>query len=75
MTIILDKNLPCGLCGMPAPRAVITVQQAGYGGMRNGELLAALEGRFDILVTADNDLRYQQNLTGRQLASVPVMWW
>ena len=40
--------------------------------MKNGLLLAALEGTFDILVTADKNLRYQQNLTGRQLAIVEL---
>jgi len=40
--------------------------------MKNGELLAALEGRFDMLITADKNLRYQQNLTGRKLAIVEL---
>ena len=40
--------------------------------MKNGQLLATLEGTFDILVTADKNLRYQQNLTGRQLAIVEL---
>ena len=53
MTIILDENLPHGLRRMLAPRAVATAQQAGYAGMENGHLLAALEGVFDILITAD----------------------
>ena len=57
---------------MLAPRPVATVQQAGYAGLKNGQLLAALEGVFDILLTADKNLRYQQNLTGRQLAIVEL---
>ncbi len=40
--------------------------------MENGQLLAALEGVFDILITADKNLRYQQNLTGRQLAIIEL---
>ena len=36
--------------------------------MRNGELLAAAERRFDALVTTDRNLRYQQNLSGRKIA-------
>ena len=72
MTIILDENLPQGLRRLLAPRPVTTVQQAGYGGMKNGQLLAALEGVFDILITADKNLRYQQNLTGRKLAIVEL---
>lgn len=36
--------------------------------MENGDLLGVAEGRFDILVTTDKNLRYQRNLAGRQLA-------
>ena len=36
--------------------------------MRNGELLAAAEKRFNALVTTDRNLRYQQNLAGRKLS-------
>lgn len=72
MTIILDENLPRGLLRMLAPRTAATAQQAGYAGMENGQLLAALEGVFDILITADKNLRYQQNLTGRQLAIIEL---
>jgi len=57
---------------MLAPRDVTTVQQAGFGGLQNGLLLAALEGAFDIFVTADKNLRHQQNLTGRILAIVEL---
>jgi len=72
VTIILDENLPHGLLNMLEPRAVTTVQLAGYGGMQNGQLLAALEGAFDIQVTADKNLRYQQNLIGRKLAIIEL---
>jgi len=72
VTIILDENLPKGLLRMLVPRQVTTVQQAGFTGMKNGRLLAALEGVFDILITADKNLRYQQNFTGRQLAIIEL---
>ena len=38
----------------------------------NGDLIAAVEGEIDILVTADKNLRYQQNLSGRKLAIVEL---
>ena len=72
MTVILDENLPRGLRQLLAPRLVATVQEAGYAGLQNGDLLAALEGKFDILITADKNLRYQQNLIGRRLAIIEV---
>ena len=71
MTVILDENLPYGLLRVLAPRPVTTVQQAGYAGMKNGELLAALESVFDVF-TGDKNLRYQQNLGGRQLAIIEL---
>ena len=77
MTILLDENLPRGLRRMLAPRPVTTAQQAGFAGLENGELLAAAEGVFDILLTADKNLRYQQNLKGRRLAimELPTNRW
>ena len=45
-----------------------TVPEAGFGGATNGELLAQAEFLFDVLVTIDRNLRYQQNLTGRDIA-------
>src|SRR5436190_10013155 len=72
MTIILDENLPFALRRMLAPRHVTTVQLAGFSGMKNGPLLARLEGAFDVFVTADKNLRYRQNLTGRRLGIIEL---
>jgi predicted nuclease of predicted toxin-antitoxin system len=43
-------------------------QTVGFKALRNGELLAAAEGRFDVLVTQDKDFPYQHNMRGRKLA-------
>jgi hypothetical protein len=40
----------------------------GWGRVKNGELLKRAEGVFDILLTADQKLKYQQNLRGRRLS-------
>lgn len=72
MKIILDENLPHGLLRVLSPRRVTTVQQAGYAGVKNGELLAALDGVYDVFLTGDKNLRYQQNLTGRRLAIIEL---
>jgi predicted nuclease of predicted toxin-antitoxin system len=45
-----------------------TVRDAGFSGKENGELLALAEGQFDILVTIDKNIRYQPNMTGRNVA-------
>lgn len=48
--------------------AISTVQEMGWAGVQNGELLRRAEEHFDVLITADRNLRYQQNLSGRKLA-------
>ena len=40
-----------------------TVEEAGLKGLKNGRLLEAARGRFDALVTVDQKLQYQQNLS------------
>jgi predicted nuclease of predicted toxin-antitoxin system len=45
-----------------------TVRDAGISGKENGELLALAEEHFDVLVTIDKNIRYQQNVTGRNIA-------
>ena len=72
MTIILDENLPRGLLRILVPHRVTTVQKTGYAGVENGELLAKLEGVYDLFITADKNLRYQQQLTGRRLALIEL---
>jgi predicted nuclease of predicted toxin-antitoxin system len=48
----------------------LTVQEAGWSGKQNGELLDLAEGTFDVLVTLDASLNYQQNLAGHRIAIV-----
>ena len=52
---------------------VRTCFQEGWSALRNGELLAAADAaRFDIFITADQNLRYQQNLGSRRIAIVEL---
>lgn len=44
----------------------------GWTGVKNGELLRRAEEQFDVFVTADQKLRYQQNLADRKLALVVI---
>jgi hypothetical protein len=46
------------------------VQEAGWSGKKNGDLLALAESTFDVLVTIDQGLQYQQNLANRRIALV-----
>lgn len=73
MRIVLDENLPRPLKQIfSAVHQVATVQEMGFAGNTNGELLALLEGKCDVFVTGDKNLRYQQNLEGRSLAIVEL---
>jgi len=49
------------------------VPRAGWSGLRNGELLRRASGQFDILVTGDQSLEYQQNLSTVPIAIIIVM--
>ena len=51
-------------------RTIFTVQEKGWAGITNGELLARAEQEFDVLVTADQRLPRQQRRGGRRLAVV-----
>ena len=62
MRILLDESLPVELKLEFAGHDVRTVQETGWSGLRNGDLLARSVTRFDVLVTADQNLRHQQNL-------------
>src|SRR5438309_10904018 len=45
-----------------------SVQAQGWGGIKNGELLQRAEVEFDLFITSDQNIRYQQSLDGRMLA-------
>jgi hypothetical protein len=50
---------------------VSTAYERGWSTLKNGELLAAAEGQgFEVLVTTDRNLKYQQNLTSRTIAII-----
>jgi len=73
MRIVLDENLPHPLKqAFSESDTVVTVQELGLSGVLNGELLAALEGQFNVFVTADKNLKYQQNLQSRTIAIVEL---
>jgi predicted nuclease of predicted toxin-antitoxin system len=68
MKILFDQGVPAPLGGFLAGHTVVRAAQRGWSGTRNGDLLAKAEGEFDVLVTTDQNLAYQQNLKHRRLA-------
>ena len=70
--ILLDENLPRDLVTELTGHQVTTVQAVGWSGTKNGELLRRAHGRFDVLVTMDRGLQYQQNLRGLSLGVLTI---
>lgn len=67
--VLLDENLPHRLRLLLPNHNVMTVAFQGWVGISNGELIAAAEQTgFEVMVTADQGVSYQQNLTGRRIA-------
>ena len=71
MLVLLDNNVPRGLARALAGHVVTEARERGWAALKNGVLLTvAEEAGFDVLVTADKNIRYQQNLEGRKIAIV-----
>jgi len=72
LRILLDKNVPVGVRRFLSRHEVRTFVETGWPmQIENGELLDAAEAAgFDVMVTSDQNIRYQQNLTGRKLALI-----
>ena len=68
MRILFDQGTPVPLIQHLSGHQVETAYELGWSRLTNGDLLAAAEGRFDVLVTTDRNLRHQQSLSGRKLA-------
>ncbi len=71
MKILLDEDLPRQLRRFFSDHEVFTIQWMGWQGKENGELLLLMEKEnFDVFLTADKNLRYQQNLSGSRVAVI-----
>jgi hypothetical protein len=63
MRILLDESLPRTLRVELLEHSVKTVAEVGWSGIKNGELLRRAASQFDVFLTADQNLPYQQNLS------------
>jgi len=72
MRVLLDECVPRSLRRELPDHEVSTVAEAGWAGVKNGELLKLAAQAFDAVVTVDRNLQYQQNLAGLELAVVIV---
>src|SRR4051794_8439221 len=70
MKVLFDVNVPQPLRRKLSAHEIVTAQELGWGELENGDLIRAAELKFDVLITADQNLKYQQNLKNRKLAII-----
>ena len=73
MRILLDEDLPRRLCSLLVGHDAKTVVQSGWAGAKNGKLLTLAATRFDIFLTMDQNLEYQQILATLPIAVLVVV--
>jgi hypothetical protein len=62
MKVLLDECVPRKLRRELAEHEVLTVTERGWSGIKNGELLTLAEAEFEVFLTVDQNLKFQQNL-------------
>lgn len=71
MRILFDQGTPVPLRAFLRTHHIQTAFELGWSSWKNGELLTAAEDHgFEIFVSTDQNLRYQQNLDGRSIGLV-----
>ena len=73
MRVLLDECLPRRLKAELPDHDVRTVQEEGWAGLKNGALLRAAAGRFDVLLTVDRSIAFQQNLRGLSIGVLAMV--
>ena len=73
MRVLLDEQLPRPLAGELVGHDARTVQSQRWAGLKNGDLLErAIDDGFDVFLTADTNLEFQQNLVRYEIAVIVV---
>ncbi|OHE89461.1 MAG: hypothetical protein A3G75_15360 [Verrucomicrobia bacterium RIFCSPLOWO2_12_FULL_64_8] len=67
MRILLDECLPVPMRDCLTGHECTAVSDRGWKGIKNGELLRLAKGQFDLFLTSDQSIRYQQNLSGHRI--------
>ena len=70
MKVLFDACVPKPLRKFLPGHEIRTAQEIGWDELQNGDLIRAAEGTYDVLITADQNLRYQQNLRERKIALI-----
>ena len=72
MHILLDENLDWRLARSLPGHAVVSVQRNGWAGVRNGELLRRAALEFDVFITMDGNIAFEQNYANLPLRIVAL---
>ena len=73
MLVLFDQGTPVPIRQYLTQHSVRTATQEGWATLGNGDLLTAAEvAGFEVFVTTDKNIRYQQNLAGRRIAIVVI---
>jgi hypothetical protein len=70
MRILIDECLDWRLSRGLTGHDCVSVQKMGWGGIKNGQLLTLAQVKFDVFLTADRNLSFQQNTAKFQIAVV-----
>ena len=70
MRVLLDEGVPDIIQKRLKTIAIATAQELGWRGISNGDLLDLMTGRFDVLITTDKNIPFQQNLAKRNLSAI-----
>ena len=70
MKVFFDHCVPRTLRARLPGHEVATARERRWDQLRNGDLIAAVEKDYEVMITSDQNLRYQQNLASRKLALV-----
>ena len=73
MRLLLDESLPHRLRTVFPDHQINTVTEMGWRSLSNGELLARASGLFNVLLTADQKLQYQQNVVSFDIAVIVLV--
>jgi hypothetical protein len=71
--VLFDENIPRLLRRKLPDFEVRTVQEEGWGSFKNGQLLRLAEETFDVLLTADRRMQYQQHLRAFRIGVVVIV--
>ena len=73
MKLLLDESLPKDLADHLVGHSVTTVPHQGWASKKNGELLRLASAEFDVFLTADQNLEFQQDLRGFDIGVVVLV--